>query len=120
MNVERLQQMVAMLRGLPPTHHIGFDLTDWHCGTAACAVGHACLSPWFQAEGLSLRQDWGGVTPMFGDFDGWEAVEKFFGLSNDDAEHLFYRWKYPKYGVDTTAPEVADRIEQFIAEHAEA
>ena len=115
MNRERLQQMVTMLRELPATNHIGFDLGDWYCGTTACAVGHACLDPVFREQGLTLRQDFDGVCPVFGVHDGWDAVEMFFELSTAEAENLFYRPTYPEYGANTTPAHVADRIEELLA-----
>lgn len=114
MNRERLQQMVTMLRDLSPVHHKGFDISDWHCGTSACAVGHACLTPSFQVQGLELQYDGSGWMPAFDGETSWYAVEKFFDLSEKDAEHLFYRTSYDT-SYDTTANEVADRIEEFLA-----
>jgi hypothetical protein len=110
MNRERLEQMVAMLRELPPET---FNLTNWQCGTTACAVGHACLNPVFKEQGLNLRIDENGVTPAFEGALGWFAVEKFFGLNEERANHFFHRWEYPNLGK-TTAAEVADRIESFL------
>lgn len=113
MNRERLSQMVAMLRGLSPSR---FDISDWQCGATACAVGHACLSPYFQAQGLRLRKDYDGVTPIYDQHDGWDAVERFFDIDAGTAEHFFYRSEYPGGGETTTADEVADRIELFLSE----
>lgn len=111
MHKERLEQMVTMLRNLPEEK---FDISGWSCGTTACAVGHACATPVFQAQGLLLRQDFDGVMPAYGESDGWRAVGEFFELDIDDAEHLFYSAMYPNYGC-TKPFEVADRIEAFIA-----
>lgn len=113
MNKQRLEQMVVMLRGLPPEK---FNIGRWHCGTSACAVGHACCSPAFQEQGLSLRKyDW-ECEPAFDGETSWEAVEKFFDIKPSAASYLFYDREYPNEG-ETTALEVADRIESFIAEH---
>jgi hypothetical protein len=108
MHKERLEQMVTMLRGLPPEK---FDISDWHCGTTACAVGHACVSPVFNEQGLELSV-WDG--PKFGEFDGWSAVREFFELNTVDANYLFDMDKYIQ-GPLTLAGDVADRIEAFIA-----
>lgn len=115
MHRERLEQMVTMLRGLPPEGEVGFDLSSWHCGTTACAVGHACLNPKFQEQGLKLvpsRSD--GFIPSYAGNTGWEAVRSFFGLGAEEDDYLFFAWEYPK-GSQTTAAEVADRIEDFLA-----
>lgn len=114
MNRERLQQMVTMLRELPATHHIGFDLETWHCGTSACAVGHACINPEFRAQGLDLYVNTKGVAiPQYANLTGWDAVEDFFDLGMGDCERLFAEWRYPN-GNGTTPRQVADRIEYFL------
>ncbi|MEX3914841.1 hypothetical protein AB4Y43_01150 [Paraburkholderia sp. BR10872] len=107
MHVERLQRMVTMLRGLPEEK---FDITNWDCGTAACAVGHACLNPIFNEQGLWLSD---GMPAFQGD-ESWWAVERFFEIDSVQSGHLFYGPDYPN-GDLTTAAEVADRIEAFIA-----
>jgi hypothetical protein len=114
MHKERLEQMVTMLRNLPPDGEVGFNLTGWHCGTTACAVGHACLNPVFQEQGLSLVKDRAVLLPFYAGNRGWDAVRSFFGIDADDDAFLFRSWKYAK-GSETTAVEVADRIAEFIA-----
>lgn len=110
MNKERLQQMVTMLRRLPPEQ---FNLSVWHCGTAACAVGHACSDPVFVSQGLSLKH--GYDVPAYEGELSWDAVQKFFDLPEGQASHLFYDEEYPD-AEKTTADQVADRIEEFLAE----
>jgi hypothetical protein len=119
MNRERLQQMVTMLRELPEEQ---FDLADWQCGTTACAVGHACLHPWFNDQGLMLLVEIGddAPSPSYQGSFGWSAVEEFFDLSAVDAEYLFYRFNYPNWGDFTTAADVADRIELRLQDIVEA
>jgi len=111
-----------MLRGLQEDDasepRPGFHLRAWNCGTTACAVGHACLNPVFQKQGLRFGLRHGN--PIYDEYDSWYAVERFFGLSERQATYLFYDEEYPDQGKDTTAAEVADRIESFLAEHAEA
>ena len=119
MNRERLQQMVTMLRELPVDGMIGFDLANWYdadhpCGTAACAVGHACLNPVFNAQGLTLDRGILFESPKFGDSHGWDAVEVFFGLEPSDAKFFFCEDSYEERAP--TAVQVADRVERFMAE----
>lgn len=119
MNRERLQQMVTMLRELPVDGMIGFDLGNWYdsehpCGTAACAVGHACLNPVFIRQGLTLDRGILFESPKFGDAHGWDAVEAFFGLEPSDAKFLFFEESYDEYAP--TAGDVASRIERFMVE----
>lgn len=114
MNRERLQQMVTMLRELPEDVTPKFHLRVWNCGTTACAVGHACLYPPFKEQGLAWSEYWG--TPTFNGWESWGAVTTFFCLSNDQAEHLFYDASYPEDAENTTALDVADRIEKLMTE----
>lgn len=119
MNRERLSQMVTMLRGLPEDGPVGFNLEHWvddeaPCGTAACAIGHACLSPTFNEQGLMLHRATIYPGPKFKKHTGWAAVEEFFGLSEPSAKHLFLGDNYPD-GDITPPADVADRIESFLA-----
>ena len=119
MHRERLEQMVVMLRGLPPDGAVGFDLEKWHCGTTACAVGHACVTAAFTNQGLGLRGNARGkMMPAFAGEVEWDAVCEFFEIGDGNAEHLFAANRYIS-GGNTAPAEVADRIESFLAEHAE-
>lgn len=70
------------------------------CGTVACAVGHAPSIPEFKKAGLKLgvsdqdEENGGVLQPVYKDLDGWEAVEKFFGIDSATAEALFLGTKY--------------------------
>jgi hypothetical protein len=124
MHRERLEQMVVMLRGLPEEGPVKFHIGDWFddllsCGTAACAVGHACLNPVFKEQGLGLDKQTIFPNPKFQGEFGWRAVELFFDIEPANAKYLFLGDEYT-HGEETTAVEVADRIESFLAEHAEA
>ncbi|MCY1464232.1 hypothetical protein D9M71_822310 [compost metagenome] len=85
---------MATRRG--PDEH--FDLDLWYdegtCGTTACAVGWACLDPWFNDQGLMLNRDTIFEDPQFGELRQWEAVCAFFGISQGQAEHLFFYLSY--------------------------
>jgi hypothetical protein len=116
MHRERLEQMVVMLRGLPPEK---FDIAEWHtpseCGTTACAVGWACVAPVFVKQGLYLHDQ----APAFQTLTGWAAVHQFFELGSHDSHFLFDAdWYDRRYS--TPAVEVADRVEWFLARNAEA
>jgi hypothetical protein len=112
MNQERLQQMVTMLRGLPPKPEVEFRLWSWNCGTSACAVGHACMDPFFQDQGLQMSVN---GAPRFGGESSWAAVRLFFDLDAMSAEYLFSYEAYEN-GGSATAEEVSDRIESFLKE----
>ena len=135
MNKERLLKLADLLhdhsRGykmsIPGDGTPDFDLSTWindkaDCGTAACAVGCAMLSPEFQALGLKTGKmpSLGGrmqPVPKYKGALNWAAVEKFFGVSNKDAEHLFSDYEYPDEDFTPTPKQVAKRIRKFVAEH---
>ena len=89
-------------------------LTEGFCGTRACAVGHACLDPRFNALGLRLDDGNEGNFPVFDGSTSWEAVEKFFGLSASQATRLFYKEEYPQ-GCRTPVQGVIDRLKELLA-----
>ena len=90
------------------------------CHTQACAVGLACLSGEFAADGLSCRLDGNSITPLYrsGEYQkaDWYAVEAFFGLTNAESTRLFDGSEYDGaiYGPDA-AKAVAARIRELIA-----
>lgn len=110
MNKQRLEQMVTMLRALPPEKRDDFNLIHWKCGTTACAVGHACVDPVFTEQGL--RRSYTDA-PSFEGRSSWDAVERFFDLNNTQSNHLFSVDEYPEFEL-TTPDQVASRIAQFI------
>jgi hypothetical protein len=77
------------------------------CGTVCCAVGEASLIPEFKQAGFRIPYK----VPKFEGRAGWEAVERFFGLSYHDATYLFMEDSY----VGRTGPDrVAARIREFV------
>lgn len=96
-------------------------LTDYNeavCGTAACAAGHAASDGWFRSSGLRLEVSrWRGLVPKFSiEFRGASdeaAVRRFFGLSVDDTEDVFFPMSYEARGIlseDITPQHVIDRV----------
>lgn len=70
------------------------DMVPMDCGTTACALGLAAISGEFKAEGLTCGYTpmmSGGFTlvPTMGDYDGFHAARKLFGISYEDAQYLF-------------------------------
>ena len=89
------------------------------CGTSACALGHACLIPSFQRDGLVLGRK---SIPKLRrtSLVGEDAAAVFFGISRDTAYSIF------GYGV-CTAKRKAKQIgrllsmgEDKFSEHREA
>lgn len=111
MNIPRLTHLTRILATVPPEQ---FDMHEWRCGTAACAVGWAAQDSQFNAEGLVLQQ---GDTVFTSDgsyilcfpalvgpeadgyFEpqqGFDAVNAFFGLNMHQSMRLFLRASYDR------------------------
>ena len=113
MRNDRLEVLARHLDGLPPEN---FNLGVWQCGTTACAVGHACTIPEFQADGLGLVEtSINFIYPKYQKFTAWEAVSCFFECSDAISTHLFYTNSYFN-GKATGPKEVAERIREVIKE----
>ncbi|RQR63872.1 hypothetical protein [Burkholderia sp. Bp8998] len=137
MHIERLKMLSNMLRTVNPNH---FDLGDWvdspwstrealaipssglpqrivECGTTACAVGWACTTPEFQAQGLSYKWDEvcysSALSPTFDGKESWEAVCAFFEIDRPTADYLFSHHEY-EVGRATPPSDVVERIEAVI------
>jgi hypothetical protein len=140
-NLKRLKMLADMLDkhdeifGVPK---IEFDLLDWNqaiecsgdngatieinqaCGTKACAVGSACYYPPFNKMGLRMvkENNWDetwGLAPDYKGARNWDAVEKFFGLREEDAYALFSQYSYNK--GERTPWHVARRVKSYIRKH---
>jgi len=107
MNKERLTKLAQHLLTVPPEK---LKMHNWTCGTAACAVGHACAMPEFKAEGLALSHSnkYPVLTTIYA--SGWNAVEAFFDISYEAAQYLF---SHEHYFVQPTPREVSERIAEF-------
>ncbi len=134
MNRERLGSLATMLEAYKPSDDgPRFDLHSWGefrekrggflwlrkhpCDTAACAVGLACISRAFQAEGLSfLRTEDLDIVPTFAGSRGWNAVRAFFDLTEKQARRLFYDRAYRVSVGEVAAKAVAKRIHSMIAQ----
>jgi hypothetical protein len=94
------------------------------CKTTACAVGLACLSGVFAADGLTWTPDKhdNAIEPIFAGEDGFPAVEAFFGLSWKQSSYLFTDDAYQRDCLPTQGAEaerlVAKRIREMVAKGA--
>jgi hypothetical protein len=124
-NIPALRKLAQLLRK-PLPRKTAFDLGGWghtNCNTVVCACGLAALHPWFNKRGFtaqlgpiesdgvraivpSLR----GMGQSFVFPDGWAPVERFFGLTEDQAQWLFSAASYAR----GNRLDVARRIEGFI------
>lgn len=129
---ERLNRLAGLLDAY--RHNPGkteFDLSGWstrktrrggflwmqavECGTAACAVGLACLSGEFSHDGLSaVKYQDGTILPIYGEASNWDAVQGFFGLSQRQALYLFDENSYDVRQGQLAAAAVAARIRALV------
>ena len=88
------------------------DMSVWRrgCGTVACALGHACLSPKFR--GLVLNSSNIPILTKDPYIQSINAAEQYFSITNGQACDLFlpgmYKAKYPHPKT------VANRIRKFV------
>lgn len=111
-HINRLEKLYAFLGTVEPEK---FDFSIWAtangdtavvpklnaCGTTACALGWAGSMPEFRKRGLKLiwDKDHPNSHVMFTDRDGERyfgeiAGEAFFGLTENEAYHLFIPESY--------------------------
>ena len=109
-----------------PAHIKHFNLESWveqqydekgkTCGFSACAVGHACYDPRFQALGLVMdHRNRPSLPAMSNDFNNWDAVMALFEINEDTAHNLFidaHYVGYAKYGVKPG--QVKSRVDELL------
>lgn len=136
MQKERLLRLAALLeRNAANPKGVKFDLGIWakdisgekklDCGTTACAVGLACISGEFAAEGLTWRprcwnerliEDCDEIVPKYGNLISGAAVEVFFDIDEHQFTWLFLPESYPEGNTGAEAERaVARRIRRFVA-----
>lgn len=85
------------------------------CNTTACAVGLACLSGEFDADGLEYMEDESSIWPVFAGQKEWFAVQVFFGLTSDQSYDLFDMRSYDgAIRGAQAAKEVSARIRELV------
>ena len=105
-HIERLEQVVRVLRELPKENNL--DLRFWsRCGTAACVIGWSARDPWFKRRRFKLYKE---SVPVFRNESGWAAVEEFFGISPRSAQELFHKHSY----LRGSKSDIIRRISSFI------
>lgn len=110
---ERLAALATFLEALPAN---SLTLGFWFRDGRGCAVGLAAASePWFQAQGLRLKdvERLALCHPVYRDMSDWDAVAAFFDLSLEDCRDLFSAAAYG--GVLRPSPStIAERIRRFL------
>lgn len=125
MNTEALLRLADKLEGkgeyLKPVPQSEFNMSDWRCGTAACAIGHAGTDPWFIKRGFSMASSkfLPGGAPFYKDqygivYRGWMAVYKFFDFPDDSGALRLFEPSYYSKKKDMTPTNVANRIRAFV------
>ena len=109
MNIERLERLSDLL--FEHANDRQFSLDFWDCGTTHCAVGLACLDPWFNEQGLVLNES--TKSPMYGKLDSWHAVEAFFELTRVQSQYIFASFSYP---IGVKPADVMRRIDDMLWE----
>lgn len=119
---ERLERLAKLLDDhVRDSSGRTFDLETWgevECGTTACAVGLACLSGQFAADGLSYIIDDGELYPIYAGLNNWSAVCHFFGLTEKQAVRLFMQRSYAVSAGPVAATAVAARIRGMLQRSA--
>lgn len=129
---KKLAHLAQVLRQ-PLPKNVGFSLNQWRdegsewevasdyqdnvCGTVCCACGLATMHPELEYMGL-FWSDYKGIqfvpVESWNVLSSWEAIEECFNLTKEEAAYLFRNDSYSN--VSATSPdEVADRIDEFIA-----
>lgn len=115
---EKMQNLLKLgekLRTVPPEK---FDMSNWKCGTAACAIGWCpTLVP---EAGITIeKRFFASAYPVFAGIYHWEAVEEAFGLDAEEAKELFSEDAYHNDWEPITPERVADRIISHAKYHLE-
>lgn len=92
------------------------------CGTAACALGSAAIHPPFIRQGLRMRVERGDNEgePYYLGKSGYEAGEKFFGITDEEAQKIFSPEEYCVLGNSISLKDVSERVAGIIKEYKQA
>ena len=137
----RLNRLIYVLQNVPKRR---FDLDSWSCGTTACACGWAAVDPVLMKEGFRLEANWYDdkadkdrskkvktqeeiielndregafnlrIEPAYKGETDWDAAEKFFKLTAEEAIWLFSPWKYQR---TTRTSDVIKRIKKILKKY---
>ena len=106
------------LRLLKAAYLMGFmsaktlDFNTWDSGP----LGWACRMPELRRLGLTLAPLADGTSePEYDGSYGWEAVARFFGLTEDEALSIFDALAYWDLPRDPVPDDVSQRIRDFVA-----
>lgn len=111
---KRLLKLAEKIKKIPTRQFdLGLIAKKRECGTVCCAIGYC---PIVFPRNFKYVDEYGDgelEVQLKGTNDvNFDAAEKFFGLTNDEAYFLFMPTKY-ETGARTPAKVVARRIENF-------
>ena len=115
MNRRRLERLAEFLETLKPKRGDTFDMAKFghqrECGTVACALGWAALSPKFRG----LEGEWnnyGELEITHNAYSFFAAGAEYFGVSDDTSNPLFSDTEYDIATI--TQKTVARRVRQLL------
>jgi hypothetical protein len=124
-NLERLEHLKTVARNIAPAtfrmQSYFTRLPILECGFVACLGGHASLDPQFNAQGLTVdfaRHGEDYTMCVDGDDcddDPFCVLQRFFGLTNYEANYLFMPAFYDTiYDQQPTNDELVEHIDHVI------
>lgn len=112
-NTEKLNIIREVVATTPDAN---WDMWDWKCGTAGCAIGNAA-----PLIGLELRNCGGKLVPyQSGEYE-FGAVARCLAISEDHAAQMFSPYEYNRntYRAPISRETVIERIDEFIKHYSE-
>jgi hypothetical protein len=106
MKIKRLELLAYYLPSIPENE---FNIISW----TRCSIGWAAKVPEFVKLGFAVYPGFTTLAPQYKSCLGWNAVEKFFGLTPEDAKYLFSMFEYSSRSR-VTPKMVAARIKKFV------
>lgn len=126
MYLDRLTLLRDYLLHLPAVSAERFNMEFWFtCGSASCALGHACMIPEFNKLGFGFNTgnpDADLYCPIYKDpvsgriSAAFRAGADLFGLTEKTSRYLFDGEQYDVPLHDIAPIDVADRITELMAE----
>lgn len=111
--IDTLTQVHTLGKKFDIDHWVEDCMTPYDCGTAACSLGWIARSEWANEIGLCLSAN---GSPIYdGDYT-YNAAEKFFDISTNQAGWLFDPFEYENVSNEiTTAMHTVNRMKYLLA-----
>ena len=119
--LRELKKVILQHKKLFPNVNYKMKIPEFYVGDVsgvyACPGGFAALHKPFNKIGLKFKTVYHKSQPVYKDAEGKAALMKFFNLSEQEANYLFYSVSYGSLdpdGKDITPTVVAERIDYLI------